>query len=75
MGIEPADKAHVHRGPPDQAGPVVVSLTPPSEGTSRGGTAASPELVRELLTGPGNFYVNVHNGPFPAGAVRGQLAP
>jgi hypothetical protein len=22
---------------------------------------------------PTNFYVNIHNGPFPGGAVRGQL--
>ncbi|MDQ4131869.1 MAG: CHRD domain-containing protein, partial [Actinomycetota bacterium] len=73
-GIAAADKAHVHRGPADQAGPVVVNLTPPAEGTAEGCVDAPEGLVREILAGPGAFYVNVHNRPFPAGALRGQLA-
>lgn len=73
-GIAPADKAHVHRGPPDQAGPVVVNLTPPAEGTAGGCVEASEGVVRQIVANPGAFYVNVHNRPFPAGALRGQLA-
>lgn len=31
--------------------------------------------VAEILANPQNFYVNVHNAEYPAGAIRGQLAP
>jgi hypothetical protein len=27
-----------------------------------------------IAANPANYYVNVHNAPFPGGAVRGQLA-
>ncbi len=29
--------------------------------------------VAEILANPGDYYVNVHNAEFPAGAIRGQL--
>ena len=71
--IEPATAAHIHRGPAGVAGPVVVGLTPPASGSSTGCVAADPDLVKEIIQNPSDFYVNVHNAPFPAGAVRGQL--
>ena len=36
--------------------------------------AVAAALIRDIRQGPEGFYVNVHNPPFPAGAVRGQLA-
>lgn len=30
-------------------------------------------LLRELRSNPGNFYITVSNAEFPNGAVRGQL--
>lgn len=72
--IAPAERAHVHRGPGDQTGPVVVELTAPVNGASDGCVSVDQALAREILAGPGGFYVNVHNRPFPAGALRGQLA-
>jgi hypothetical protein len=71
--IEPATAAHIHRAPPAAPGPVVVPLNPPTGGTSSGCATVSRDLARELIQTPGAFYVNVHNAPFPAGAVRGQL--
>jgi len=72
--IETAKAAHIHEGSPTQAGPVVVTLSPPkANGLSYGCTEASSELINEIRNDPDDYYVNVHNAPFPAGAVRGQL--
>lgn len=74
VGLEPeADKAHIHRGTAGQAGAVVVTLTPPTGGSSNGCAAADPALMTELTNSPQGFYVNLHNTPYPNGAVRGQL--
>ena len=29
--------------------------------------------ITQILNSPTTFYVNIHNGPFPGGAVRGQV--
>ena len=71
--IEPATLAHIHRAPPTAPGPIVVHLAAPTDGSSSGCASGSRALAMELIRNPGAFYVNVHNQPFPAGAVRGQL--
>lgn len=71
--IEPAVAAHVHRAPAGVAGPVVVPLSPPTDGSSEGCAEIERALALEILRDPENFYVNVHNAPFPGGALRGQL--
>ncbi|GAA2808489.1 hypothetical protein GCM10010452_41340 [Crossiella cryophila] len=65
--------AHIHRGKSGTAGPVALHLKTPVEGRSRTCTDVDPALARELKRTPGQFYVNVHNTEYPAGAVRGQL--
>ena len=71
--IAPATLAHIHRGAVGVAGPIEVTLVPPTSGSSSGCSNATQALIDEILGNPAGFYVNVHNTPFPAGAVRGQL--
>jgi len=71
--IKPATAAHVHKGGPSVAGPVVVELKAPTDGSSEGCKAISKNLSKKLKEHPRHYYVNVHNNPYPDGAVRGQL--
>jgi hypothetical protein len=73
--------AHIHRGQPDEAGPVKVPLfeaeTPlPRTITGVDGCVKDVRsaLIDRIIANPENYYVNVHNRPFPEGAIRGQLA-
>ena len=68
--VEPITAAHIHVGSPTEAGPVVVPLNPYSGGC----TQVSRELALAIIRNPGAYYVNVHNAPYPAGALRGQLS-
>ena len=62
------------------SGPIRVTLTTPAA-TGVAGTFSSSGCVAgqdtavlaRLRAIPSNFYINVHNGPFPGGAIRGQL--
>jgi hypothetical protein len=68
---------HIHQGAPGVAGPIVVPLTAPSSGNpgSVSGCLSGLDaaLVKDLFVNPVRYYVNVHNTPFSAGALRGQL--
>jgi CHRD domain len=78
--IAPPTAAHIHVGPAGVAGPVVVPLfaapggLPPElssvSGCVRG---VDPALIRAIRQHPRQYYVNIHNVPFPDGAIRGQL--
>ena len=72
--IDAATAAHIHEAPVGVAGPVKVTLDPPSDGDSSGCVDVSRALALEILKRPADYYVNVHNPAFPAGAIRGQLA-
>jgi hypothetical protein len=71
--IAPATAAHIHSAPAGEPGPVVVPLTPPTNGVSEGCVAVDRDLIRAIKNHPELYYVNVHNAEFPAGAIRGQL--
>jgi CHRD domain len=70
--------AHIHQERAGVNGPIVVPLTAPENGDPGASSGCfipdiDPDLVEEILTHPGEFYVNVHTERFPAGAIRGQL--
>ena len=73
-GIARATAAHIHEAPPGVAGPVVVELLPPTDGSSGGCVDVGRALAKEILQDPADYYVNVHNTEFPGGALRGQLS-
>lgn len=67
-----ATAAHVHEGEAGRAGPPVITLQPPTAAEVRC-FADDPAVVERVAAHPQGFYVNVHNGEFPDGAIRGQL--
>ena len=78
MNIKPATQAHIHEGAKGQTGPVVVPTEPnqsfnPPRPTSSGCETIPSSLSTDLSQNPSNYYVNVHNKPYPEGAIRGQL--
>ena len=72
-GIEPATAAHIHEAPAGTAGPVVLELRAPTFGSSSGCAKVSREEAAEIVASPEDYYVNVHNDPYPGGALRGQF--
>jgi len=72
--IAPATAAHIHEAPAGVAGPIVITLSAPTSGSSSGCVTVTRALALEILKDPADYYVNVHNAAFPRGAVRGQLA-
>jgi hypothetical protein len=75
--IDKPTAMHIHKAPPGRNGDIVISLTPPATGS--GGTSAAcvsgvnASLLRAIRSTPTDYYLNVHTGRFPGGAVRGQL--
>jgi hypothetical protein len=76
--------AHIHKGAEDVAGPIKVVLFEqvnqiPLDNTITGVDGCVRDvdtaLIGRIASNPSNFYVNIHNKPFPAGAIRGQLGP
>jgi hypothetical protein len=72
--IDEATAAHIHEGAVGKDGPVKVGLDAPKGGSAKGCKTADAAVVKEIMANPANYYVNVHNGAYPKGAVRGQLA-
>ena len=73
--IDAATAAHIHIGSPTEAGPPVLTLDTPDgdDDDSEDCQDIDRGLATEIIRDPAAYYVNVHTGPFPAGAIRGQL--
>ena len=70
-------RGHIHKGPAGGAGGIVVPFFEPATVDLDGCTSTTQPVDRRLLMDiiqhPQDYYVNVHNADFPAGAIRGQL--
>lgn len=78
FGIDPPSGAHIHEAPADEAGDIVVDFTPliatSDPSYIQGCVQADTTLARDIKRNPADYYVNVHNAAYPAGAIRGQLS-
>lgn len=71
--IEDPTVAHIHMGAAGETGGVAVDFNIPENGMDGCVTGIDSDQANEIIDSPENFYVNVHNDPFPGGAIRGQL--
>ena len=70
-GVAGATAAHIHKGGASVAGPVVVPL---GGAFKAAGCISAPASVgKAIAASQGAYYVNIHTGKYPAGALRGQL--
>jgi hypothetical protein len=62
--------AHIHRGGKGTSGPIVVFLSPTTQHTC---VSQPSPVLQGIASDPSGYYVNIHDGAHPGGAVRGQL--
>jgi hypothetical protein len=75
QNIEQATLSHIHTGFNGANGPILVDFNPTfTNGIATGTVAVDNTTLNNILNNAPQFYVNVHNGPFPGGAVRGQVS-
>jgi hypothetical protein len=82
-----ATASHIHAGPPDDTGPVILPFSGVPNATSGttsgtltaadfmpgGGLETFDDAINALLNG--GCYVNIHSTMFPGGEIRGQAYP
>ena len=74
-GIGAPTVAHIHTGGAGTSGSVLVGLSPTfANGQATGSVAVDAVTLGDIQADPDEYYVNIHNGDFPNGALRGQLA-
>ena len=71
--IAAANAAHIHSGAIDKAGPPILTLKAPANGSSKECATLERDKIMDIIKNPENYYVNVHNAEYPDGAVRGQV--
>jgi hypothetical protein len=71
-GVGALTAAHIHRAPATAPGPVVIP-TPLGATGGSGCVDAERSLIVDIIRNPEDYYLNVHNADFPAGALRAQL--
>lgn len=71
---------HIHQAPSTTTGSIVLDFGDPDTirtGSLLSGTISglNSSTIDNVFGNPTGFYYNLHNGPFPGGAVRDQLVP
>lgn len=78
--LDPIHAGHIHKGAEGVAGPIKVTLFEDDTGLDGDGAydgcvkQVKKKLLKKIVKNPANYYVNIHTGDFPDGAIRGQLA-
>lgn len=72
VGIAKATMAHVHTGAAGVNGPPLTTLEVTGAGSDEC-IAIEPDVLKPIVATPSNYYVNVHNTAYPAGAIRVTL--
>lgn len=74
--------AHIHEAAAGSNGAPIAMLAGPEDGDAADCLTEGEEgkfptgeagIVKRILENPEDFYINVHNPEYPAGAIRGQL--
>ncbi len=69
-GIAKPNAAHIHKV---SDGSIFMDLSGSVTGGKKCTTGVSKNKIQKLIDRPGRYYFNVHNGPYPAGAIQGTL--
>ena len=74
-------RGHIHEAPAGRNGGIRVTFFETGEPVALNdctGDDESPSFdrarLKDIIQNPQNYYVNIHTGEWPAGAVRGQLS-
>lgn len=73
--LDPVTDSHIHLGALGVGGGVLIPFgTQNVAGTPNtlSGSVVDSD-VSAVLANPANYYVNIHTGPYPQGAIRGQV--
>ncbi|AIT80586.1 CHRD domain-containing protein [Novosphingobium pentaromativorans] len=71
--LSPITAAHIHKAAAGQDGPPVLTLEAAEDGGFKGCVKGPEWLPDAVASGFAGYYVNVHTGDYPAGAIRAQL--
>lgn len=67
--------AHIHQGPADKDGPVVIPLKKTAARTFSVPAKTKMTDAQFAAFKEGNLYINVHSKKYPSGEVRAQMKP